>query len=250
MCACLTENRMKRPSVLLADDHAIVADGLRSLLKNQFDLLGSVGDGIALVDAAQRLRPDVIVSDIAMPLMTGLEALREVVALGLPSRMILLTMLPDGHLATEAFRLGAWGYLLKSAAGEELITAINEVMEGRAYLTPGMTAPFVASMTPRAQSERTRLTRRQSEVVRLIAEGKGMKEIAAMLSLSRRTVESHKYEAMQLLGLRNTAELIQYALRHVDAENWRGAALLAESRSRRRSSQPHAGHESSSPDAQ
>ena len=220
------QSASRRPTVLLADDHVIVADGLRSLLKGHFDLLGSVGDGIALVEAARRLHPDVIVSDIAMPIMTGLEALREVVALKLSSRMIMLTMLDDPHLAAEAFRLGAWGYLLKSAAGEELITAIHEVVNGHAYLTPAMTDKVLTTMTPRAERESTpRLTPRQSQVVRLIAEGKGMKEIAAMLNLSRRTVESHKYEAMQLLGLRNTAELIHYALRNDEVTNWRTRAV-------------------------
>jgi len=205
---------MERRTVLLADDHVIVADGLRSLLDRHFELLGSVGDGIALVEAAKRLKPAVIVSDIAMPVMGGLEALREVVALGLPSRMILLTMLDDAHLATEAFRLGAWGYLLKSSAGEELIAAIHQVLAGRAYLAPSITKSVMSSIAAASPPDRApRLTARQQQVVRLIAQGKGMKEIAAILNLSRRTVESHKYEAMQLLGLKNTAELIQYALR-------------------------------------
>ena len=205
---------MERRTVLLADDHVIVADGLSSLLERHFELLGSVGDGIALVEAAKRLKPAVIVSDIAMPVMSGLEALREVVALGLPSRMILLTMLDDANLATEAFRLGAWGYLLKSSAGEELIAAINQVLSGRAYLAPSITKSVMSSLASRTSGERApQLTARQRQVVRLIAQGKGMKEIAAILNLSRRTVESHKYEAMQLLGLRTTAELIQYALR-------------------------------------
>ena len=205
---------MERRTVLLADDHVIVADGLRSLLDRHFELLGSVGDGIALVEAAKRLKPAVIVSDIAMPVMGGLEALREVVALGLPSRMILLTMLDDANLATEAFRLGAWGYLLKSSAGEELIAAINQVLSGRAYLAPSITRSVMSSLASRSSGDRApRLTARQRQVIRLIAQGKGMKEIAAILNLSRRTVESHKYEAMQLLGLRTTAELIQYALR-------------------------------------
>jgi len=128
--------------------------------------------------------------------------------------MILLTMLDDANLATEAFRLGAWGYLLKSSAGEELIAAINQVLSGRAYLAPSITKSVMSSLASRTSGERApQLTARQRQVVRLIAQGKGMKEIAAILNLSRRTVESHKYEAMQLLGLRTTAELIQYALR-------------------------------------
>jgi DNA-binding NarL/FixJ family response regulator len=205
---------MHRPTVLLADDHAIVADGLRSLLASRFELLDSVRDGLALVEAAERLRPEVIVSDIAMPLMGGLDALREVVARRLPSRMIVLTMHSDVHLATEAFRLGAWGFLLKTSAGDELITAIHEVLNGRAYLTPSMTRSVLLNTLPAAPGVAApRLTVRQRQVLQLVARGQRMKEIAASLGLSSRTVERHKYKAMHTLGLRTNAELIQYALR-------------------------------------
>jgi DNA-binding NarL/FixJ family response regulator len=206
---------MDRPTLLLADDHVIVADGLRSLLKDEFELVGSVTDGLALVEAAKRLKPDVIVSDLAMRGLDALGVLRALGKLNLPSRLIVLTMHADAHLAAEAMRLGACGYVLKNSAGEELITAIREVLAGRDYLTPlisvdggtDVAGPTVISARP---------TQRQREVLRLIAEGKRMKEIAAILRVSPRTVESHKYEMMDALGFRSTAELIQYALRNPD----------------------------------
>jgi DNA-binding NarL/FixJ family response regulator len=208
---------MDRPTLLLADDHVIVADGLRSLLKDEFELVGSVSDGLALVDAAKRLRPDVVVTDLAMPGLGALDVLREFAILDIPSRVIVLTMHADAHLATEAFRLGAWGYVLKNSAGEELITAIHKVLDGRAYLTPLITRDVMVAINSAASSNHTaRPTLRQRQVLRLIAEGKRMKEIAAILRLSPRTVESHKYEMMQTLGVRSTAELIQYALRNPD----------------------------------
>ncbi|HEY2853319.1 MAG TPA: response regulator transcription factor [Gemmatimonadaceae bacterium] len=206
---------MDRPTLLLADDHIIVADGLRSLLKDEFDLVGSVADGPSLVDAAARLRPDVIVSDLAMPGLDALGVLRRLAPMNLPSRVVVLTMHADAHLATEAFRLGAWGYVLKNSAGEELIIAIREVLAGRAYLTPLISRDEIASLDGIAPRT-VRPTVRQRQVLHLIAEGKRMKEIAAILHLSPRTVESHKYEMMESLGLRSTAELIQYALRNPD----------------------------------
>ena len=208
------ENPKDRPTLLLADDHVIVADGLRSLLKEEFDLVGSVSDGVALVDAARRLRADVIVSDLAMPGLDALGVLRALAELDLPSRVIVLTMHADAHLATEAFRLGAWGYVLKNSAGEELITAIREVLAGRAYLTPLITRDVMAAIPASAGDRVVRPTTRQRQVLRLIAEGKRLKEIAAILHVSPRTVESHKYEMMEALGVRSTAELIQYAIRH------------------------------------
>jgi DNA-binding NarL/FixJ family response regulator len=207
---------MDRPTLLLADDHVIVAHGLRSLLKDEFDLVGCVSDGVALVEAAQRLTPDVIVSDLAMPRMDVLRALRELAVLEVPSRVIVLTMHADAHLATEAFRLGAWGYVVKNAAGEELINAIHEVLAGRAYLTPLITKEVMTTVQNALGDRQARPTFRQRQVLGLIAEGKRMKEIAAILHVSPRTVESHKYEMMESLGVRSTAELIQYALRNPD----------------------------------
>lgn len=210
---------MSRPTVLLADDHAIVAEGLASLLKNEFDLVGIVTTGIALVDEALRLRPDVVVTDISMPGLNGLEAARRLVAEGVDTKIVILTMHADPVIVTEAFRSGAVGFLLKHSAGDELILAIREAVRGNSYLTPLVTREVMSSLTtmrahepepPRARS----ITRRQLDVLRLIVRGKRMKEIAAMLGLSTRTVESHKYDMMQSLGIGSTAELIQYAVRH------------------------------------
>ena len=215
---------MPRARVLLADDHAIVADGIASLLKDDFDLIGVVSDGAALVDAARRLAPDVIVADITMPKLSGLEAARQLAREGVASRFVILTMHDDPRLATEAFRAGAAGYLLKNSAGDELITAIHEVLLGRVYLTPLITREVIAALSAPNNdapvSERAgRLTPRQVDVLRLLARGKRVKEVAAQLGLSTRTVESHKYELMQSLGISSTAELVMYAIRNhlVDA---------------------------------
>lgn len=205
---------MARPTLLLADDHVIVADGLRSLLKDEFELVGTVADGVALVEAAEHIRPDVIVSDLAMPRMHAFDVLRELESRGVSSRVIILTMHADAPLATEAFRLGAFGYVLKSAAGEELIRAIHEVLAGRPYLTPVIAKEIARTLRAVPAIPTARPTVRQRQVLRLIAEGKRMKEIAAILGVSPRTVETHKYEMMNALGLRSTAELIQYALRN------------------------------------
>ena len=202
----------RRTRVLLADDHAIVAEGLATLLKGHFDLVGTVGDGSELVDAARQLRPDVVVADIAMPVLSGLEALRRLKAARSDAKVIFLTMHADAHLASEAFRAGARGYVLKQSAGEELIAAIREVLQGRTYLTPLITKDVIATLTESTPQPAVKLTPRQREVLRLIAEGRRMKEIAAILELSTRTVESHKYEMMRGLGVESTAELVRYAI--------------------------------------
>jgi len=201
----------RRTKVLLADDHAIVAEGLATLLKDHFDLLETVGDGSALIDAARKLRPDVIVTDMAMPVLSGLEALRRLKATRNEAKVIFLTMHADAQLATEAFRAGASGYVLKQSAGEELIAAIQEVLKGRTYLTPLITKNVIANLTE-ATPPTVKLTPRQREVLRLIADGRRMKEIGAILELSTRTVESHKYEMMRALGVQSTAELVRYAI--------------------------------------
>jgi DNA-binding NarL/FixJ family response regulator len=201
----------RRTKVLLADDHAIVAEGLATLLKDHFDLLETVGDGSALIDAARKLRPDVIVTDIAMPVLSGLEALRRLKATRNEAKVIFLTMHADAQLATEAFRAGASGYVLKQSAGEELIAAIEEVLKGRTYLTPLITKNVIANLTE-STPPTVKLTPRQREVLRLIADGRRMKEIGAILELSTRTVESHKYEMMRALGVQSTAELVRYAI--------------------------------------
>jgi len=200
-----------RTRVMLADDHAIVAQGLATLLKDHFDLVGTVGNGDELIDAARKLRPDVIVADIAMPVLSGLEALRRLKAMRSEAKVIFLTMHADAQLATEAFRAGASGYVLKQSAGEELIAAIREALQGRTYLTPLITKDVIANFTETTPPT-VKLTPRQREVLRLIAEGRRMKEIAAILELSTRTVETHKYEMMRGLGVESTAELVRYAI--------------------------------------
>jgi DNA-binding NarL/FixJ family response regulator len=205
---------MRRATVLLADDHTIVADGLVSLLKDSFDLVGAVKDGQQLVEAARRLRPDVIVTDISMPVLSGLEALRQLKAERMDVKVIFLTMHADAQPATEAVRAGASGFLLKQSAGEELLNAIQEVLQGRLYLTPAVTKDVITGMAQATSSPARELTPRQREVLRLIVEGHRMKEIAALLNLSTRTVETHKYEMMEALGVQSTAELVKYALQH------------------------------------
>jgi DNA-binding NarL/FixJ family response regulator len=204
---------MRRTRVLLADDHTIVAEGLKSLLQEHYDLVGTVADGYQLIEAAKTLRPDVIVTDVSMPVLGGLEALRRLKA-ELPGvKVIFLTMHADARLATEAFREGATGFVLKQCAGEELITAMEDVLSGRTYLTSRLTKDVLTNMAASA-TEQITLTPRQREVLRLLADGKRMKEIAAILGLSTRTVETHKYEMMQTLGLGSTAELVRYAIKH------------------------------------
>lgn len=203
---------MSRTTVLLADDHAIVAEGLATLLKGHFDLVGTVGDGSQLLEAARALQPDVIVADMAMPVLSGLEALRQLKAERIDAKVIFLTMHADAQLATEALRAGASGYVLKHSAGEELMRAIHEVLEGRVYLTPLLTKDVITTLTEPTTQPAVQLTTRQREVLQLIADGRRMKEIAATLQLSTRTVETHKYQMMRALGVDSTAALVRYAI--------------------------------------
>ena len=202
----------QRTKVLLADDHAMVVEGLAALLKDRFDLVGTVGDGSALIDAACKLRPDVIIADVAMPVLSGMDALRRLKAAKTAAKVIMLTMHADAELATEAFRAGASGFVLKVSAGEELVTAIQEVVQGRMYLTPLITEDVISTLTEPAPKPAVKLTPRQGEVLRHIAEGRRMKEIAAILDLSTRTVETHKHEMMRSLGVESTAELVRYTI--------------------------------------
>jgi DNA-binding NarL/FixJ family response regulator len=205
---------MRRARVLLADDHAIVAQGVAQILSADFDLVGTVSDGGALIDTACKLHPDVVVADMAMPVLSGLEALRRLRADGNDVKVIFLTMHADPHLAAQALRSGASGYVLKHSAGDELIRAVHEVLDGRVYVTQFITGPALAALARPAAQPEARLTGRQLEVLRLVAEGRCAKEVAAELHISRRTVETHKYEIMQTVGAKTTAELIRYALDH------------------------------------
>jgi DNA-binding NarL/FixJ family response regulator len=202
---------MSRLKILLADDHTMFAQGLESLLQDEFELLGTVGDGKALVAAANRLNPDVIVVDISMPVLNGFDAVRQLRLEGNTAKIIFLTMHGDEGLIAEAFRCGASGYLLKQSAGEELIAAIRRVYEGSNYVTPLVTSESVHEFTLN-RPQRMKLTPRQREVLQLIAQGQTMKEIATHLGISNRTAESHKYEMMEGLGIESTAELIRYAI--------------------------------------
>jgi DNA-binding NarL/FixJ family response regulator len=206
---------MPKTRVLLADDHTLVAEGLKSLLKDPFDLVGVVHDGRALLASAESLRPDVIVTDISMPLLNGLDAVRQIRASHPETRVIILTMHRDAHLAAEAFRAGVSGYLLKVSPAEELVKAIREVAQGRSYVTTLLAKDLINLLmdtnTPREDG--SLLTPRQREVLQLIAEGRTMKEVAGVLKISPRTAESHKYDIMQALSVQTTAELIQCAVR-------------------------------------
>jgi two-component system, NarL family, response regulator NreC len=206
---------MRRTTVLIADDHAIVKEGLVTLLEqHDFDVVGAVGDGQELLEAARRLRPDVIVTDLSMPGQSGLDVLGRLKAERLDSKIILLTMHRDADLATRAMRAGAAAFLLKHSAGEELLTAIGQAMEGRVYLTPALTKEIIERMAMSPDASEPQLTPRQRDVLRLIVEGRRMKEIAAILELSVRTVETHKYQMMQTLRIDSTAELVRYAIEH------------------------------------
>ncbi|HEY3837281.1 MAG TPA: response regulator transcription factor [Bryobacteraceae bacterium] len=203
-------------TVLIADDHAVVADGLAILLKDKFEVAGVVHDGRALLDAAESLRPNVILTDISMPGLNGIDAIRKIREQLPEAKIVVLTMHADPQLAAQAFRLGATGYVLKNSPGDELIAAIQEVDQGHAYLSPLIAKGFINVLleTGGEPSVQTgNLTARQREVLQLIAEGKTMKEIAAVLHISPRTVESHKYEMMQILGVTSSAELVQHAVR-------------------------------------
>ena len=206
---------MRRNTVLVADDHAIVREGLVRLLEeHDFDVVGAVGDGHELIEGARRLRPDLIVTDLSMPGLSGLEVLTQLKSEHSESRVIVLTMHSDAELATRAMRLGAAGFLLKYSAGDELLTAIQQALQGRVYLTSTLTKEVIERMAVASDPAEPQLTTRQREVLRLIVAGRRMKEIAAALDLSARTIETHKYQMMQTLGVRSTAELVKYAIEH------------------------------------
>jgi len=206
---------MQKTRVLLAEDHTVVAEGIQALLKDTFDLAGVVHDGRALLEAVDTLRPDVIVTDISMPMLNGLDAIRQIRARRPDARIVVLTMHRDTQLAADAFRAGVTGYLLKISPGEELIKAIQEAAHGRSYVTSLLAKDLITLLleADRPPSEESPLTPRQREVLQLIAEGRTMKEVAAELNISPRTAESHKYEIMQVLGVHTTAELVQRAIK-------------------------------------
>jgi DNA-binding NarL/FixJ family response regulator len=205
---------MSRPRILLADDHALLLGAFAKLLADDYDIVGQVSDGRALVAEAETLRPDVVVLDISMPILNGLDAGRQLKQKLKSVKLVFLTMNEDPDLAAEAFRGGASAYLLKRSAASELATAIREVLQGRSYVTPLITADLMLSLQqPEEERSGRTLTLRQREVLQLLAEGRSMKEIANVLNVTPRTVAFHKYRMMEQLRIATTAELVQYAVK-------------------------------------
>jgi DNA-binding NarL/FixJ family response regulator len=211
-----------RPSVLIADDHAIFAETLRIYLGKKFTVIGAVVDGRALLAEAIRLRPDVIVTDIAMPLLNGLDAARRIREQVPNVRLVFLTMYDDANLAAAALELGRVAFVLKRSVGLELLKAIEEIMHGRSYLTPKLRAEDWVAQKARVRQFSRELTKRQCDVVQLFAEGHPMKEIATILDLSEKTVEFHKHHIMEAFDLKSNADLVLFAVKRglitVDAE--------------------------------
>lgn len=203
---------MTRPRILMADDHLMLLEAFKALLEPDFEVVGTVTDGRTLVETFSQLNPDVVLLDVAMPLLNGLDAGRQLKAQRASVKLIYLTMNPDPDLAGEALRLGASGYVLKSSAAQELKQAIHEALRGRSYITPLITRDVVGSLI-KQRPERQELTSRQREVLQLLAEGKSMKEVGAILDLTPRTVAFHKYRMMAQLRLKTSAELVKFAVR-------------------------------------
>jgi DNA-binding NarL/FixJ family response regulator len=208
---------MKRFTVLLADDHAIVIEGLRRILATNYEVIGVAENGRALLTTAEHLAPDVIVADVSMPLLNGIEAVRQIHKADQKPKIIFLSMHPDIVYVTEALRAGGSGYVLKSSAGIEILTAIRHALEGKTYVSPSIDRTALDAQIKRDRRAHHRtdsLSRRQREVLQLGAEGRSTKEIAELLRVSPRTVEFHRYRLMETLGLHTTAELAQYAIKH------------------------------------
>lgn len=208
---------MKRSTILIADDHSMVVDGLRGLLEPEYEVVGTVADGRQVLPVVERLKPQLVILDISMPSLNGLDCTRQLREAGCPAKILILTMHPDATLAREALDAGASGYILKISPASELRIALKEVLLGRTYLSPAVTRDLLEVMG-RATSTRedvwARLTLRQREVLQLLAEGKSHKEAAAILNVSVKTAEYHKYAILDKLGLKTNAELVQYAVRH------------------------------------
>ena len=206
-----------RSRILIADDHTLVAELCKRLLETEFDVVGVVSDGRALVRAPRELKPDVIVVDVAMPILNGLDAGRQVKEM-LPSvNVVYLTMNHDVEIAAEAFRRGASGYLLKTCAAAEMVIAVRDVLRGKSYISPALsrdTINFLRRQNKELVREDERLTERQREVLQLLAEGKVMKEVGDILHMTTRTVAYHKYRMMEVLGAKSNAELVKYAVKN------------------------------------
>src|SRR3954470_15470559 len=207
---------MPKPRVIIADDHTMLLEAFEKLLAPECDVIAKVTDGRALLAAVRDLHPDVVMLDIAMPLLNGLDAGRQIKQMDASIKLVFLTMNEDPDLAAEAFRAGASGYLLKRSAASELQTAIREVTKHRSYVTPLVTEGLMGSMLQPRDSRQgaEQLTTRQREVIQLVAEGRSMKEVGQILNIAPRTVAFHKYRTMSQLNIKTTAELIQFAINH------------------------------------
>jgi DNA-binding NarL/FixJ family response regulator len=202
--------------VLLADDHDIVAEGLRRVLETNYDVVGVVSNGRSLLTAAQQLQPDIIVVDVSMPLLNGIEAAHRIHKTSEKIKIVFLSMHPDIGYVTEAFRAGGSAYVSKISAGAEILTAVRSALQGKTYLSPSIDPAVLEARVERGQRSRPapKLSSRQREVLQLVAEGRNTKEIAQILHVSPRTVEFHRHRIMEALGLHGTAELVQYAIKH------------------------------------
>jgi DNA-binding NarL/FixJ family response regulator len=205
---------MSKPRVIIADDHRLFAAGLDRLLSTDYDVVSIVFDGAALVDDVRRLRPEVVVQDLSMPPVNGIDVIRDIHQIDPKIKIVVVTMWDDPDLAAEAFRCGASAYVLKNCAVSELQDAVHLAMEQKSYVTPLIARGMIESLSkpaPRAAPEQ-QLTERQREVLRLLAEGKSMKEVAAALNLTVRTVAFHKYRMMHMLKIKSSAELVRFAV--------------------------------------
>ena len=208
---------MSRPRVLLADDHRMMAEGLKALLHDEFELVGIVEDGRAMIEAAEKLRPDVIIADVTMPNLNGFEALTQLRKTHPDVKVVFLTMHQNAAYARRALDAGASGFVVKHSAPEELVLAIHAALKGKTFITPSLTKRVLeqAESGARGENEGAKLlTPRQREILQLLAEGRSAKEIASELAISARTVEFHKYQMMEMNGLRSSAELIHFAIKH------------------------------------
>jgi DNA-binding NarL/FixJ family response regulator len=205
---------MGKPRILLADDHTLVVEAFKKLLGSDFDIVGAVADGHALLEVAPVLKPDVVILDLGMPLLNGMDAGQELKRRLPETKIIVLTMSEDYDLATQALRHWASGYLLKKSAGTELVKAIREVLKGLSYVTPSVAEHLLQEWIRDPRPDRLKhLTPRQREVLQLVAEGKSMKEISTLLRIATRTVAFHKYRVMEEFGIKTNLDLVKFAIR-------------------------------------
>ena len=208
---------MSKTTILLADDHKIVLEGLKGLLEDEYEIVGAVEDGRELLEQAQKLRPDVIVADVGMPLLNGIDAVNQIRKVRPNAKVVFLTMHQDAMYAKEAFEAGALGFVLKHSAPSELKTAIEEALKGNTFISPAIAQELMHLYKSDSELKTGAfgsLTMRQREVMQLLAEGKSAKEIAKILHISTRTVEFHKYNMMEQLGIKTSAELVHFAIKH------------------------------------